>query len=336
MLLEGLHIPLTTPFFADGRLNLRKLEQNVQHYSLTPAAGMIVLGENGEPPLLSETETVDALKTALAAAADAKVMLAGVARNSLRSILELMEEAARIGYDAVALAPPALPGLTPDELRTLLQMAADRSPLPVVLTGNLPSDLVCALALHPQIIGYLGAIGAAEIRSLRERTAVVQRKIVVTHVFAPVTGRMAARSTGLVSPESLSGGVVVAAPPARPALRTREKMVSFQILTARSESLMDALEAGAVGVAPPLAAAAPQACYEVYAAWKDGDLPLSAEKQLRLEGSIQLIEEELGVRGVKYGCDRNGYYGGAPRLPLLPLTGPQRAAVEQALLNLRG
>ena len=64
MLLEGLHIPLTTPFHPDGRLNRRKLASNVVRYSKTPAAGLIVLGPSGEPTLLSDDETREVLSTA--------------------------------------------------------------------------------------------------------------------------------------------------------------------------------------------------------------------------------------------------------------------------------
>ena len=48
MLLEGLYLPLTTPFYPDGSLNLRKLEHNADRYSRTPAAGFAVLSEVGE------------------------------------------------------------------------------------------------------------------------------------------------------------------------------------------------------------------------------------------------------------------------------------------------
>ena len=44
MLLDGLFLPLTTPFYPDGTLYARKMEHNVRRYSLTPAAGMCVLG----------------------------------------------------------------------------------------------------------------------------------------------------------------------------------------------------------------------------------------------------------------------------------------------------
>ena len=37
------------------------------------------------------------------------------------------------------------------------------------------------------------------------------------------------------------------------------------------------------------------------------------------------IAGQLGLNGVKAGCDFNGYYGGRARAPLIPLTADQRA-----------
>ena len=71
------------------------------------------------------------------------------------------------------------------------------------------------------------------------------------------------------------------------------------------------------------------------AAWKDGDEGLAEEKQVRLDRVVRRVEEELGVAGIKYGCDLNGYFGGTPRLPLLPLTGEERAEIEALMQGLR-
>ena len=48
MLLDGIYVALTTPFYRDGRLYVRKVEHNVDRFSKTPAAGLIALGPNGE------------------------------------------------------------------------------------------------------------------------------------------------------------------------------------------------------------------------------------------------------------------------------------------------
>jgi dihydrodipicolinate synthase/N-acetylneuraminate lyase len=99
--------------------------------------------------------------------------------------------------------------------------------------------------------------------------------------------------------------------------------------------MLEALRAGAVGAMPAFAASAPQACYEVLAAWKDGDEGLAQEKQVRLQSVAGKVEEELGVAGIKFGCDLNGYFGGRPRLPLLPLTGEEQAMIEALMQGMR-
>jgi dihydrodipicolinate synthase/N-acetylneuraminate lyase len=43
----------------------------------------------------------------------------------------------------------------------------------------------------------------------------------------------------------------------------------------------------------------------------------------------------LGIPGLKYALDLNGYYGGPPRLPLLPLTADLKREVEELMSDLR-
>src|SRR5271168_626820 len=108
MLLEGLQLPLTTPFYADGRLNLPKLEHNVARYSKTPAAGLVALSDCGEPTMLSDDETQQALRSVADAAAAEKVLIAGVSRDSVAGTLDWAETAAKLGYDVVLVKRPSL------------------------------------------------------------------------------------------------------------------------------------------------------------------------------------------------------------------------------------
>jgi len=114
-------------------------------------------------------------------------------------------------------------------------------------------------------------------------------------------------------------------------LRIRRKQVGFQTLIGSGHMLHPLLNAGAVGGVLAFAACAPTACYEVYAAFKDGDGKLAVEKQQRIEAACIRIAGEMGIAAVKYACDLNGYYGGNPRLPLLPLTATQRSEVERLM-----
>jgi len=162
----------------------------------------------------------------------------------------------------------------------------------------------------------------------------------VTAVVAAVTGRMQARNDGaaggLIAADTLTGGsAALAVAQAKTAPKTRTKVVGFQVLAGDTTGMLGAFRAGAVGAMPAFAASAPQACYEVLAAWRDGDEGLAQEKEVRLQSVAERVEEELGVAGIKFGCDLNGYFGGRPRLPLLPLTGEERAKVEALMQGLR-
>jgi 4-hydroxy-2-oxoglutarate aldolase len=344
MLLEGVYLPLTTPFYPDGRLNLRKLEHNVDRYSRTPVAALVALAEPGEAAMLSDAEMRALLETAMGAAADTKVMIAGVSRGSVAGTLELAEFAAGLSYDAVLVRRPEF--LRAGQLRealTYFQAVADRSPVPVVLYSTaaapLAGEAIAELAGHPQVIG-LADEDVVRVGELRAATAVVHREVTVTAVFAAATRRMlAVKDAGgaatFVSAESLGGGAAVATAPPKPAVKTRTKTVGFQVLAASSAGMLGGLRAGAVGAMPGFAACAPQACYEVFAAWKDDDQALAKEKQARLAPAIALVEEELGVPGLRYGCDLNGYFGGRPRLPLLPLSGEARERVDAVMKGIR-
>ncbi len=353
MLLEGLFLPLTTPFYLDGRLNLRKLEHNVDRYSRTPVSGFAVLSEHGDPTLLTDEETREALRCALEAAAPEKVMLAGIARDSVFAALELAGYAAGLGYDAVLVGPPSiLRGASVEQhqrVLTYFQAVADQSPLPVVLAspaamsgGMISVAAVLELARHGNILGLVDGEGdAGRVTQIKAGTGSVKREVTVTNVFAAVTGRMLAqRETGagltFIAAETLTeGATALAVAPPKPALKTRTKTVGFQILAGGTASMLGALMSGADGAMAAFGACAPQACYEVLAAWKDGDGPLAAEKQARIQRAAERVEGELGSAGIRYVCDLNGYFGGRPRLPLLPVSGEQREVIEALMRTIR-
>ena len=80
---------------------------------------------------------------------------------------------------------------------------------------------------------------------------------------------------------------------------------------------------------------APTACYEIYTAWKEGNIDLARMKQDRITNAAQRVGSELGIPGLKYGMDLNGYFGGLARLPLLPLTAALKTEVEGLLVHIK-
>lgn len=350
MLLEGIFSAITTPFYPDGRLYLRKLEHNVDRYSRTPISGITVLGSTGEAIFLSDDESREVLKTAREAAAPDKVLLAGVARESLQETLSLAEFAAKHHYDAVLVRTPHYyaPQMGNREILTYYRTLADRSPLPVVLYSipkftnyEIPVDVVEELAWHPNIIGLKDSSGSAE--RIAEVVSATQytpkRQVTVTPVFTAVTRRMLAgteSATKLVTAEQLLlGGTAVAAVPEKAVLKTRTREIGFQVLSGAAHQVKSAMDAGATGAVLAFGSCAPQACVEIYMAWKDRDAKLAEEKQTRLEAASKRVAGALGVPGLKYACDLNGYYGGLPRLPLLSLTAEEKAEVDLLMAGLR-
>jgi dihydrodipicolinate synthase/N-acetylneuraminate lyase len=201
--------------------------------------------------------------------------------------------------------------------------------------------LVAELAHHPNIIAIKDSSGSLErIKGIVEATRnVSKRTVTVTPVFEAVTDRMqkqvVAQAASFVRAGDLAGGPAVAIAPPMAPLKTRTKEVGFQVLTGSAGIVLPSLEAGASGAILGFGACAPEACYEIYFAWKDRDKKLAAEKQELIVKASSRITAELGIAGVKYACDFNGYYGGYPRMPLLPLTSEQRAEVEGLLAEIR-
>src|ERR1700689_5155692 len=106
MLLHGIFPPITTPFYPDGNVYFKKLESNVERYSRTPIAGIVVQGSTGEAIMLSDQERRDVLKVARAVAAPSKVLIAGTGAESAIETLRLTEFAAELGYDVALIRTP--------------------------------------------------------------------------------------------------------------------------------------------------------------------------------------------------------------------------------------
>jgi len=363
MLLHGIFPAIPTPYYADGRLYLKKLEHNVERYCRGPIAGLVVLGSTGEAVFLDCEEQRQVLRSAMDAAAAEKVMIAGCGHESVAETVESCELAASLGYDVALVRTPHYyrAQMTAAAMLTYFRTVADRSPLPVLLysypqcTGyDLPVDLIIELAGHPNIAGIKESSGdVAKLEQIVASTKKIVRSARVTHEFQPATGRMIARASAAPAGELLSAGALAAtagpqgergAADARPSsaavevvgkLRLRNKPVGFQTLVGAGHKLHALLQAGAVGGILAFASCAPTACYEIYAAFKDGDQALAEVKQQRIEQACIRVANELGIAAVKYAADLNGYYGGKPRLPLLPLTAGERVEVEQRMAAIK-
>ena len=350
MLMEGIFAATTTPFYPDEKVNFRKLEANMARYSRSLLAGVLLLGSTGEAILLDDEESINVLRVGAEATSPEKVLIAGVGRESVMATIALAEAADRFQYDVVLVRPPSYYAgqMSPAVVLNYFRTVADNSPLPVLLYNipkcvpyPIPVELVAELAQHPNIIGIKDSSGSVErIEAQVELTRnAPRRSATVTPVFEAVTERMLKPRTesrgSFVQASDLAGGAAVAVALPAEKIKTRTKEVGFQVLCGSGSAVLPSLEKGATGAILAFAAFAPQACQEIYQAWKDHDLKLAEEKQARIAATNQRIIGAMGISGVKYACDLNGFFGGRSRAPLLALTAQERAEIDSLLAEAR-
>jgi 4-hydroxy-2-oxoglutarate aldolase len=144
------------------------------------------------------------------------------------------------------------------------------------------------------------------------------------NVEAPLVARLAEHPNILGIKES-SGDVRRAAEIINAAPR------AFRVLVGSAPTLYASLAAGAVGAILGMACVLPRECAELHATFATGNTDGAQDLQQRLLEPSRLIVGELGVPGVKYAMERQGFYGGPPRPPLLPLSEANRRRVDDAL-----
>jgi dihydrodipicolinate synthase/N-acetylneuraminate lyase len=351
MLLSGIFPAATTPFYSDGSIYFKKLEHNLDRYSKAPLAGVVILGSTGEAILLSDQERRDVLKCARGSVTPEKVLIAGVGHESARETIALSEHAATLGYDVAMVRTPHYykAQMNPPQMLAFYRFVCDQSPLPVIIynfpqaTGyDIPAELVIELAGHPNLIGIKESSGNMEkVEKMVAGTRHIKRQVAVTEQQQAVTARLrsapaaASAPTAEFVPAQAIGGAAVATAPPKVTLKTRQREVGFQVMVGSAQTLKESLDRGAVGAILAFADCAPTACFEIYAAWKDGDMALAGEKQARIKEAATTIVGKYTIPAIKYAMDLNGYYGGPPRLPLLPPDATIKADIERLMENIR-
>ena len=159
--LRGVFPPIPTPF-RDGALDTAALAANCERWMATGLRGLVVLGSNGEAPLLDDDESDRVIAAARERVPAGRLLIAGVARESTVGTVRAASRAAALGADAVLVRTPSFfrTLLTGEALARHYTAVADAAPVPVLLynftalTGvTLPVSAVKRLADHPNIIG---------------------------------------------------------------------------------------------------------------------------------------------------------------------------------------
>lgn len=166
--MKGIYTPIVTPFDADEQINYDYMKHNLDRWGKTDLDGIVVLGSNGEFVYLNKEEKLHLVKFVIENFNPNKKIIVGTACESTKETVELSNEIADLGADAILLLPPHyFKGAMKEEvLYKYFTDVADAVPVPVMLynmpgnTGiNLSSGLVAKLAKHPNIAGVKDTSG---------------------------------------------------------------------------------------------------------------------------------------------------------------------------------
>jgi dihydrodipicolinate synthase/N-acetylneuraminate lyase len=189
--LQGVFPPIPTPF-ADDSIDHKSLAGNISRWMQTRLAGIVVLGSNGEAPLLDDAESDAVIETARAHVPRDRTLIVGVGRESTAATSAAAKRAGRIGADVVLVRTPSFYKnvMTTDAFVRYYTTVADASPVPVLLynvsifTGvNLLPDAAERLASHPNIIGMKES--NADLVQLAETIARTPEDFIVLGGSAP-------------------------------------------------------------------------------------------------------------------------------------------------------
>jgi 4-hydroxy-2-oxoglutarate aldolase len=186
MKLDGVLIPIPTPFDEHDRVDSRRLTAALARWMTRPLHGVVVLGSNGEAVLLDDLEADRAIVAAREAVPRDRTFIVGTGRESTPAAIRASRRAAEHGADAVLVRTPGFfkNQMTNDAFVRHYTAVADESPVPVLLynftalTGvNLLPAAVARLAAHPNIIGMKESGG--DVAQIAELVAVTPANFAV-------------------------------------------------------------------------------------------------------------------------------------------------------------
>ncbi|NIB99774.1 dihydrodipicolinate synthase family protein [Halobacterium sp. R2-5] len=191
--MDGLGVPLATPFDEDGAVDHDALADLAAWVTDEGVDFIVPCGSNSEAELLTAGERAAVVETVVDAV-DVPV-LAGTGSPGIRETLEATERAADAGADAALVVTPFYFDHDDADLEAYYREVADESPLPVYLYSvpaytdvKLSPETAGSLADHPNVAGMKDSSGdLTAFQRTRARTADADFELFVGSggVFAP-------------------------------------------------------------------------------------------------------------------------------------------------------
>ena len=126
--LQGIFVPVATPFKADEDLDTDALTHNLAIYGNTALRGCVVLGSNGECKSLDEAEKETILETVFANVTERLTITVGVMYEAQRHAERFIRRVADSGADFALVQSPSYfrKQLTDDAIYSYFSSLADR------------------------------------------------------------------------------------------------------------------------------------------------------------------------------------------------------------------
>ncbi|HSQ23207.1 MAG TPA: dihydrodipicolinate synthase family protein [Pyrinomonadaceae bacterium] len=185
--LNGLLLPITTPFKDDEAVNVTGLTANLKKWTEAGVTGFVVLGSTGERVNLDEREYAQVIEAARAAVSETLTFIVGAGQQSTRGTINEIIRAASTGAAAVLVITPHYyrSAITQEALIQHYSAVADDSPVPIILSSmpdltgvKIEPETAARLSEHPQIIGMKDSSNdvakfAEAVRTTREDFAML-------------------------------------------------------------------------------------------------------------------------------------------------------------------
>lgn len=198
--LRGIIPPVITPLTDDNKLDIKGLENLVEHLVSGGVHGLFILGTTGEAPSLSYTLRKEFIKRTCELTKHRIPVMVGITDTSFEGSMEIAEYSQNAGADAVVVAPPYYMPISQTEMMYYLEHLVPKSPLPLLLY-NMPSHTKLHMVLKTVKLGKdLGAIGIKDSSGdMFYQTSLIE-EFKSSPEFAIITG------TELFIPETIMAG----------------------------------------------------------------------------------------------------------------------------------
>ncbi len=282
---------IVTPFKSDGSLDVDGVRSLSSHLVEHGSDGLVVCGTTGESPTLSHEEKLSLFETIVDEVGGRASVIAGTGTYNTAESIELTKQAADLGIDACLVVTPYYSKPPQNALLAHFTAIADASPVPLVIYD---------------IPGRTGKrVERPTMRELARHDRIVAVKDAVGD---------ASETAKLRSELDADGGH------------------DFEIYSGDDPLLLPHLGAGAVGIVSVCSHLVGAQIKQIFSAWNDGKVDEARRIYTEL---VPLMGTIMGITTspipVKAALNMIGVPVGEPRLPLVPATDEESAAIRASL-----